>query len=146
MQDGRISLSLQEPYVTFATNLAVLTDVDKENLSKLAGILSWPITLGSMQSITVVGHTDITGTPQRNAGLSLERAEAVRSYLISVGVPEGLLSPPEGKGERQPFPTHSDQPQSEIIRLNVPSLRVKNRRVEVLIRKRPGPSGTLSCD
>jgi OOP family OmpA-OmpF porin len=43
-------------------------------------------------TVELVGHTDVTGTEARNERLGLDRAEEVRSALISSGVPARLLT------------------------------------------------------
>ena len=50
--------------------------------------------------IQIVGHTDSTGGPVYNLGLSDKRAEAVRSALVGHGVASGRLRS-EGRGETQ---------------------------------------------
>ena len=52
-------------------------------------------------TILIVGHTDATGGPQYNIGLSDKRAEAVRVALEGHGVASGRLRS-EGRGETQP--------------------------------------------
>lgn len=71
--------------------------------------------------LTIVGHTDSTGTTQHNQGLSERRAQAVRSYFASQGViPERMAA--EGKGEAAPRSSN-----------NTAEGRRLNRRVEVYI-------------
>jgi outer membrane protein OmpA-like peptidoglycan-associated protein len=50
--------------------------------------------------IQIVGHTDSTGGPDYNIGLSDKRAEAVRLALVEHGVERGRLRS-EGRGETQ---------------------------------------------
>jgi outer membrane protein OmpA-like peptidoglycan-associated protein len=50
--------------------------------------------------IQIVGHTDSTGGPEYNIGLSDKRAEAVRIALVDHGVAPDRLSS-EGRGETQ---------------------------------------------
>ena len=50
--------------------------------------------------ILIVGHTDSTGGPEYNIGLSDKRAEAVRIALVDHGVEAGRLRS-EGRGETQ---------------------------------------------
>jgi outer membrane protein OmpA-like peptidoglycan-associated protein len=50
--------------------------------------------------ILIVGHTDSTGGPEYNLGLSDKRAEAVRLALVDYGVEAGRLRS-EGRGETQ---------------------------------------------
>ena len=68
--------------VNFQLNEAVLTPESHAALDEVAASL----VAHPEVRVEVAGHTDDLGTPQRNAALSLARAEAVRSYLISRGV------------------------------------------------------------
>jgi OOP family OmpA-OmpF porin len=52
--------------------------------------------------ITVEGHTDRLGTEAYNEKLSLERAEAVKAYLVSKGAIDASRVKAVGMGERQP--------------------------------------------
>jgi len=54
--------------------------------------------------ITVVGHTDASGSDKYNFDLGLKRAKAVRDYIISQGYPAGSVAPPESRGESEPLP------------------------------------------
>ena len=51
-------------------------------------------------AITVVGYTDRSGSTEENQTLSLERAQAVRDYLIDRGIPPGILQT-EARGESE---------------------------------------------
>lgn len=71
--------------------------------------------------LTIVGHTDSTGTEQHNQSLSQRRAQAVENYFTQKGVvPERLEA--EGKGEAVPRASNS-----------TPEGRRLNRRVEIYI-------------
>lgn len=71
--------------------------------------------------LTIVGHTDSTGSTEYNQALSQRRAQAVQQYFTGHGViPERLAA--EGKGEAAPRANNST---AEGRRLN--------RRVEVYI-------------
>jgi OOP family OmpA-OmpF porin len=53
------------------------------------------------EMIMVVGHTDRLGAEAYNQRLSMQRAEAVKSYLVDKGIaPDRIRT--EGKGETQP--------------------------------------------
>jgi OOP family OmpA-OmpF porin len=52
--------------------------------------------------ITVEGHTDRLGTTAYNQKLSLERAEAVKAYLVSKGAIDASRVKAVGMGESQP--------------------------------------------
>ncbi len=69
--------------------------------------------------VEVEGHTDSRGSDKYNMGLSLRRAEAVRNYLISKGVPADRLTA-KGYGESQPIASNDTD-----------EGRFQNRRVEL---------------
>ncbi|TSE24334.1 Outer membrane protein A [Tepidimonas sediminis] len=68
-----------------------------------------------------VGHTDSVGPEAYNERLSLRRAEAVKAYLVSKGIPADKIRT-EGRGEREPIADNATR-----------EGRAKNRRVEVTI-------------
>ncbi len=72
-------------------------------------------------SITISGHTDNIGEPQKNLELSQQRAEAVQDYLTRNGIDASRLKA-SGYGELRPI-TDNDSLAS----------RAKNRRIEFLI-------------
>ena len=67
----------------------------------------------------LVGHTDWIGTDKYNQKLSERRANAVKAYLVSKGVPAEKIFT-EGKGKKQPIASNKTR-----------EGRAKNRRVEV---------------
>lgn len=71
--------------------------------------------------VTVEGHTDNTGTAAKNQTLSEKRAEAVRDFLVSAGVPADRVTA-VGKGDTQPIATNKTA-----------AGRQQNRRVELVI-------------
>ena len=73
----------------------------------------------SLEVVIVVGHTDSVGTDAYNQKLSQRRAEAVKAYLVSLGVAKNRIYT-EGKGESQPTADNKTA-----------AGRAKNRRVEV---------------
>ncbi len=52
-------------------------------------------------NVLVVGHTDSRGSEEYNARLSLERAEAVKAYLVEKGISGGRIAT-QGVGAAQP--------------------------------------------
>ncbi len=80
--------------------------------------------------ITVEGHTDRLGTPAYNQKLSLERAEAVKAYLVSKGAIDASRVKAVGMGESQPTKGTADckgaKPSPKLI-----ACLQADRRVEV---------------
>ena len=70
--------------------------------------------------VTIVGHTDSTGSEANNLELSLRRATAVREILRAKGVPEESMRI-EGAGETDPVADN-----------NTLEGRAQNRRIELL--------------
>lgn len=75
----------------------------------------------NLETLIAVGHTDSIGTEKYNLGLSQRRANTVKNYLISKGIPADRIYA-EGKGEAQPIATNA-----------TPQGRAQNRRVEIEI-------------
>lgn len=73
--------------------------------------------------VSIVGHTDSTGSDAINNPLSLERAQSVRDYLTARGV-SGARVATAGRGDREPVASNASE-----------SGRAQNRRVEIFIRE-----------
>jgi outer membrane protein OmpA-like peptidoglycan-associated protein len=78
--------------------------------------------IGKEQPMIVYGFTDNVGTPERNMDLSQKRAQSVRDYLVSKGIPSDLISA-QGKGQDSPI---ADNGSVEG--------RAQNRRVEIVVQ------------
>lgn len=77
------------PYIVFF-------EWDKSDITgEAASILDNAVTAygdcGQAQ-VMLAGHTDTSGTPKYNLGLSQRRADAVSAYMTSRGVPSGVIS------------------------------------------------------
>jgi len=99
----------------FDFDKAVLKADGKAKLDDLVGKVKGI----SLEVIIAVGHTDSVGSDAYNQKLSVRRAEAVKSYLVSKGIEKNRVYT-EGKGEKQPV---ADNKTKEG--------RAKNRRVEI---------------
>jgi outer membrane protein OmpA-like peptidoglycan-associated protein len=81
---------------------------------------------GKEQTIMVYGFTDNVGSRDNNMTLSTQRANSVRDYLVSKGIPGDLIKG-EGKGP--------DQPVAENTTVEG---RAANRRVEIVVKPKTG--------
>jgi len=75
-------------------------------------------------TVTIVGHTDSTGSPAVNEPLSLQRADATRDYLVTRGV-GGNRFQIDGRGAREP-----------VAGNDTDAGRARNRRVEIFLGDR----------
>lgn len=99
----------------FDFDKAVVKPEGKAKLNELANALSGM----DIEVIVAVGHTDWIGTDKYNQKLSERRANAVKAYLVSQGVPAEKIFT-EGKGKSQPIASNKTK-----------EGRAKNRRVEI---------------
>ncbi len=75
--------------------------------------------------ITVEGHTDSQGSQQSNMELSQRRSEAVRTYLVSRGIPDASITA-AGFGPNRPVADNAST-----------DGRANNRRVEIILAPAP---------
>ncbi len=75
-------------------------------------------------TVSIIGHTDSTGSPAVNEPLSLQRADATRDYLVSRGVASNRFSI-DGRGAREPVASNDTE-----------AGRARNRRVEIFLGDR----------
>ncbi len=82
----------------FAYDSVSLDETARALLQKHMEFLKrWPTT-----KIMVEGHADSRGTNEYNLALAENRADAVRDYLVSLGLPNDRVTV-VSKGEEQPF-------------------------------------------
>lgn len=115
-QGDQIKLTMPEN-VTFATGSYALSPQAQSSLAGAAQTLATYVDT----NITIIGHTDITGSDAINNPLSLNRANAVAQYLNQRNVAHTRMSV-SGQGSRQPIATNATE-----------EGRAQNRRVEILI-------------
>jgi outer membrane protein OmpA-like peptidoglycan-associated protein len=109
--------------VLFATGKSELLPNARGRLNDVARALK-----EDQRNITIVGHTDSQGADDMNMKLSQARADSVRSYLTSKGVPGDRVRA-EGLGKTQPM---ADNATAEG--------RANNRRVEIILENASGGS------
>ena len=108
----------------FPTGRSDLKPRSKEKLTKVAGALD---EVGEAK-ILVEGHTDSTGSQALNMSLSQDRADSVRDFLVSEGVPEDKITA-TGVGPARPIGDNSTA-----------EGRAENRRVEIVVQTNAMPS------
>jgi outer membrane protein OmpA-like peptidoglycan-associated protein len=100
--------------ITFDTGKKEVKPAFFPTLQSFAGVLKqYPET-----RITIIGHTDSTGSVAFNDALSRDRARSVGQYLISSGIDSNRLDM-FGEGPRRPLDTNATS-----------EGRARNRRVE----------------
>jgi outer membrane protein OmpA-like peptidoglycan-associated protein len=104
--------------VNFASGSAKLTKDSEITLSKAqASLLAQPTV-----NVEIAGYTDNYGHPETNRRLSLQRAQSVKNWLTSHGIPSGRLTV-VGRGDSDPIAPNS-----------TPEGRAKNRRIEFHVK------------
>jgi outer membrane protein OmpA-like peptidoglycan-associated protein len=106
--------------VLFASGKSALLPIAEQRLSQVAEVIQQQ---NDSKQVMVEGHTDSVGTDDANQRLSQDRADAVRVFLISKGVPTSRIRS-VGKGESVPVGDNK-----------TPDGRAMNRRVEIIIGK-----------
>lgn len=104
--------------VLFVTGKSELLPAAQDQLDQVAKALK---DQGEIKPMVVEGYTDSVGSDAANLTLSKNRAEAVRSYLVSKGIPSDKISA-VGKGKANPVASN-----------DTPDGRANNRRVEIVV-------------
>jgi outer membrane protein OmpA-like peptidoglycan-associated protein len=78
-------------------------------------------------NVTIIGHTDSTGSDAVNNPLSLDRAASVRNYIAGKGVATSRVTI-EGRGSKEP-----------LVPNDSAANKAKNRRVEIFVAE-PAPA------
>ena len=103
--------------VLFATGKYELLPIARDKLDEVAKAL----TDQGYKSIVIEGHTDSKGKAADNDTLSLKRAESVRTYLVSRGIPSDKITA-KGLGSSRPVADNGSA-----------DGRANNRRVEIVV-------------
>jgi outer membrane protein OmpA-like peptidoglycan-associated protein len=81
--------------------------LNKANKAKLDDLLgTWKCRFGNVK---IVGHTDAVGKEDTNLQLSINRATAVRDYILGAGVYPGRVEPLAAGENNQQVPTYQGQ-------------------------------------
>ena len=93
----------------------------KPNMRPVLDRLASTLNQHPVTTVTIVGHTDSTGSDAVNDPQSINRAASTRDYLVQRGVSAQRIAV-DGRGSRQPVADNSTA-----------SGRAMNRRVEIFI-------------
>lgn len=119
--DNRLKLDIPSD-ISFAVGRADIQPNFRTVLDTFAtGLVNNPAS-----NVTIIGHTDSTGSDAVNNPLSLNRAASVRDYLASKSVTSSRVTI-EGRGAREPLVTNDTS-----------ANKAKNRRVEIFVAE-PAP-------
>jgi len=117
--DNRLKLEIPSD-VSFDTGRSDI----KSNFQPVLDRFATTLQENPATTVTIIGHTDSTGTPEINQPLSVDRAARTRDYLAARGVNPSRITI-EGRGEREPIASNSDA-----------ASRARNRRVEIYVAER----------
>jgi outer membrane protein OmpA-like peptidoglycan-associated protein len=114
--DNQLKLDIPSD-VSFDTNRYDI----KPNLRPILDRFATTLNQNPVTTVTIIGHTDSTGTDAINDPLSVNRAAATRDYLVAHGVATNRIVI-SGRGSREPVADN-----------NTAEGRAKNRRVEIFV-------------
>lgn len=113
-QDDQLRLNVPADF-SFAVGSASIQPAMRPVLDEIARNLDRNV------RVTIVGHTDSSGSEALNERLAVDRAAAVRDYLSMRGVAASRMSI-QGRGEREPVASNATE-----------AGRAANRRVEIFL-------------
>jgi len=93
----------------------------KSNFRTVLDTFATSLVNNPASNVTVIGHTDNTGSDAVNNPLSVNRAASVRDYVVARGVQSSRIAI-EGRGAREP-----------LVANDTAANRAKNRRVEIFV-------------
>ena len=114
--DNRLKLDIPSD-VSFDTGRSDI----KPNFGPILNQFATSLNQNAVTNVTIIGHTDSTGSDAVNNPLSIDRAAAARDYLVSRGVARTRIVT-DGRGAREPIADNNTQ-----------QGRDKNRRVEIYV-------------
>ena len=105
--------------VFFDTGKATLKPTSNKALNNLVDVLK----LKNTMVVEIQGHTDNVGKPEDNMKLSQQRAEAVKTFLVSKGIDTKRVTA-KGYGDTSPVENNATE-----------SGKAKNRRTSLKVLK-----------
>ena len=114
--DNRLKLDIPSD-VSFDVGRSAI----KPNFAPVLNHFATSLNQNSVTTVTIIGHTDSTGSDAINNPLSIDRADAARDYLVSRGVARTRIVT-DGRGSREPVADNATQ-----------QGRDRNRRVEIYV-------------
>jgi outer membrane protein OmpA-like peptidoglycan-associated protein len=114
--DNRLKLDIPSD-VSFDVGRSAI----KSNFAPVLNHFATSLNQNPVTTVTIIGHTDNTGSDAVNNPLSVDRANAARDYLVGHGVVRNRIIT-DGRGEREPVADNSSA-----------QGRDKNRRVEIYV-------------
>ncbi|WP_353154785.1 OmpA family protein [Herminiimonas fonticola] len=114
--DNRLKLDIPSD-ISFATGRSDINSSFRPILDRFAtGLVDNPAA-----TVTIIGHTDSTGSDAINNPLSFDRASRTRDYLAGRGVAPQRIHV-DGRGSREPIASNANE-----------AGRARNRRVEIYV-------------
>ena len=114
--DNRLKLDIPSD-VSFDVGRSAI----KPNFAPILNQFATSLSQNPVTTVTIIGHTDATGSDAINNPLSIDRADSARDYLVSRGVARTRIAT-DGRGSREPVADNNTQ-----------QGRDKNRRVEIYV-------------
>ena len=114
--DNRLKLDVPAD-AGFAVGRSTINPTLAGVLNQFAGTLQQ----NTVTQVSIIGHTDNTGSDAINNPLSLDRANSARDYLVGRGVAATRFAT-EGRGSREPVADNATA-----------DGRAKNRRIEIYV-------------
>ncbi|WP_344841765.1 OmpA family protein [Kribbella ginsengisoli] len=115
--EARLARFNAENKLVFLSGTDTVNDASRASVTKAAKLL---LSCASFD-VEVSGHTDNLGNPATSLPLSQQRADAVKTALVKLGVPAGRITS-RGYGETRPVASNSTS-----------AGRIANRRVEIRV-------------
>jgi len=121
-EDNRLKLEIPSD-ISFDVGRANINPNFRTILDTFAkGLVSNP-----SSNVTIIGHTDSSGSDAINNPLSLNRAASVRDYIVARGVATNRIAI-DGRGSHEP-----------VVANDTSANKAKNRRVEIFVAE-PAPA------